>query len=173
MDAIKILIDEDKKDYKCYDILKSLLNSNLKFKNLVEKGIEEGKLSGFNDQLWNMIRAQNIRGINSFEDVFIDGANLGCCTSASKQLSYSFSKCYICGGVLPILAGTKNCPDGSHTWISINSKVIDTSLMLIIDESYSKNFGYIEENRYDPNRNPYYLAAKEWTNDEEIRKKHI
>ena len=40
MDIIKILIDEDKKDYKCYEILKSLLNSNPEFKNLIEKGIE-------------------------------------------------------------------------------------------------------------------------------------
>lgn len=170
MDIIKILIDEDKKDYKCYEILKSLLNSNPEFKNLIEKGIEEGKLSGFNEQLWDMIRAQNIRGINSFEDVFIDGANLGYCTVAAKQLSYSLNTCYICGGVLPILAGTNNCTDGSHTWISADSKVIDTTLMLIIDENYSKSIGYIEENRYDPNVDPIYLATKEWTNDKGIKK---
>ena len=115
-------------------------------------------------------QAQNIRGINSFEDVFIDGANLGYCTVAAKQLSYSLNTCYICGGVLPILAGTNNCPDGSHTWISADSKVIDTTLMLIIDENYSKSIGYIEENRYNPNVDPIYLATKEWTNDKGIKK---
>ncbi len=110
--------------------------------------------------------------INSFEDVFIDGANIGYCTVASKQLSYSLDKCYICGGILPILKGTKNSIDGSHTWITHNNEIIDTTLMLIINKEYERKLGYIEQNKYDPNFDPIYLATKEFTNDDNLKAHH-
>jgi len=65
-----------------------------------------------------------------------------------------------------VLAGTKNCVDGSHTWLVENGKIYDTTLMLIIDEVFAKeSLGYKEENRYDPNRDKFYSAAKEFTLD--------
>ena len=63
------------------------------------------------------------------------------------------------------ITNTPNCIDGSHTWISSNGKIIDTTLMLIIDEDFSSEIGYKEENRYNPNLDPIYVATKEWTND--------
>ncbi len=167
---IETVINEEKSSYKCYDLLKNLLYNNEEFRNIVISGMKEGKVYGFPNEFWEMIKNQNIRGISSFDDVFKDGANIGYCTVAAKQLSYSFDNCFICGGVLPILAGTENCPDGSHTWIVYNQSVIDTSLMLVIDEQYSKKLGYIEENRYDPNVDPIYVATKDWTNDTGIKK---
>ena len=95
---------------------------------------------------------------------------IGYCTVASKQVSYSFNSCYICGGILPLLIGTRNCTDGSHTWIECDGKVIDTTLMLIMSKRYANMLGYIEENRYDPNLDPIYRATKEFTNDSNLKK---
>ena len=170
MEVDRLLIDEARYNYKCYDELKRLLCEDDKFKQIVMDGYLEGKIYGFNEELWQKISSQNIRRINSFEDVFVEGANIGYCTVASKQLSYSFDECYICGGVLPLLAGTKNCADGSHTWILHDGKVIDTTLMLVMEQSYAKKIGYIEENRYDPNLDSIYSATKKFTLDEKMRK---
>ncbi len=170
MDIIDYIIDEDKKDYQCYALLKNLLTNNRDFALLIEEGIRDGKISKFPEELWDKMRNQNIRRINSFEDVFKDGANIGYCTVASKQLSYSLDNCDICGGILPLLANTPNCPDGRHTWISYQNNIIDTSLMLIINEQFAKKLGYQEENRYNPNQDPIYSSTKEWTNDSSIRK---
>lgn len=168
MEIINELIDEKRSHYKCFDELKRLLSSNSEFKKIIKEGYIDGEIYGFTDELWAKINTQNIRRINSFEDVFIDGANIGYCTVASKQLSYSLDNCYLCGGVLPILRGTKNCNDGSHTWIESNNEIIDTTLMLIISKRYTQKIGYIEENRYNPNLDPIYRAAKEFTLDKNI-----
>lgn len=173
MELIDLLIDADKKDYKCYSALIDLLHENEAFRQTVILGLKEGKIRGFDKDLWQKIRLQNIRRIDSFERVFIDGANIGYCTVASKQLSYSFDSCYLCGGTLPLLKGTKNCEDGSHTWILYNNEIIDTTLMLIISYDYMEKIGYKEENRYNPNVDPVYVATKDFTNDANIRKSGI
>ena len=167
---LESIIPKDKENFKCFDLIKTLLNENEEFRTNVETLIHEGKLRGFDEELWQKIESQNIRRINSFTDVFREGANIGYCTVASKQLSYSFDDCYICGGTLPILVGTKNSPDGRHTWLVHNKEIIDTSLMIIMDEKSSSVLGYIEENRYNPNMDSTYLAAKEFTNDESLRR---
>lgn len=165
-----MLITESRKEYKCFLELKKLLNENKDFKKIVEDGINKGLIRGFDEELWKKIFSQNIRGISNFVNVFRDGANLGYCTVASKQLSYSLDDCFIVGGVLPLLEGTVNCEDGSHTWIVYNGEIIDTTLMLIIKEEYATKLGYIEENRYNPNLDPIYLATKEFTNDVNLKK---
>ncbi len=172
MEILKELIREETYNYKCYDELKRIIKNNEEYKKIIETGYLEGKIKGFDDKMWTRIKEQNIRIINSFEDVFIEGMNIGNCTGTSLQLSCSFDGCYICGGELPILKGTLNCPDGSHTWISFKNKIIDTSLMLIIDEKYAREImGYIEENRRNPMENKYYQARKEYTRDRNLRKK--
>ena len=170
MDLVECLIKTGTEDYKCYDILKKLLQ-NEEIYNKIKKGVDSNKVFGFTDNLWEMIENQNLRAPFGFLDVFKDGANKGYCTVAAKQLSYSFDTCYICGGVLPILAGTDNCKDGSHTWIEKDGYVIDTSLMLIIKDDFAKELGYVEENRYNPNLDSIYRAAKEFTNDDSLKSK--
>lgn len=170
MEIINRLIDEKRLNYKCFDELKRLLIQDEEFRKIIEEGYIEGEIYGFPEDLWEKINAQNIRRINSFEDVFRDGANIGYCTVASKQLSYSLDSCYLCGGVLPILKGTRNCEDGSHTWIrNSNNEIIDTTLMLVLSEKYARKIGYIEENYYNPNFDPVYMAAKEFTLDQNLR----
>lgn len=164
-----MLISSERSNYKCYDELKKLLNDNKQFKEAVIDGVLQGQVAGFDEELWRKIHDQNIRGIANFEDVFRDGANIGYCTVASKQLSYSLNKPFICGGVLPIIEGTKNSPDGSHTWIFSEGKVIDTTLMLVMDPDFASRVGYIEENRYDPSIDAIYMATREFTLDSSLK----
>lgn len=169
MDVLNFLLDDDKKHYKCFDTLKEITQKNKSFRDKLTEGYISAKVEGFSEYIWEMIGSQNIRRVNSFTDVFVDGANIGYCTVASRQLSYSFNNCYICGGVVPFLAGTENCDDGSHTWIVFNGKVYDTTLMLVIDEEFAKNsLGYIEQNRYNPSTDTVYLAAKAFTLDSSL-----
>ena len=70
MELLNLLIDIDKKEYKCYFELVRLLSQNQEFKDVIVQGVKEGKIRGFDEELWEKIRSQNIRGINNFEDVF-------------------------------------------------------------------------------------------------------
>lgn len=166
------VINEKYKDYKCYDLLKKLYNENPSFKKVVDDGISLGKVSGYSDELFDKLDSQNIRskGLNSFLEVLKDGANLGYCTVCAKQVSYSFDSPYICGGTVDFLIGTINSIDGRHTWILNEGKVIDTTLMIIIDSSYINNFGYHEENRYNPLLDPIYVSTKDFTNDTSLNR---
>lgn len=170
MEILQSLINNERKDYKCFDELKKLYTFNKEFNSLVKRGVREGKIYGFPEKLWQKINEQNIRGISNFEEVFASGYNIGYCTAASKQISYSFDGTYhLCGGLLPLLKNTKNCSIGEHTWLLAGGYIYDTTLMLIIEEGYAKNLGYIEENRYNPLTNRTYCCAKEFTRDPNLR----
>lgn len=160
-------------NFKCYDTLKELLQKNEQFKAIIIEGIKQNRIWGFDQELWEKLDKQNLRlpKVNSFIDVFKDGYNQGYCTVCAKQVSYSLDTCEICGGILPILKGTTNCPEGNHTWIEYQNAIIDTTLMLVIDKEYSKQLGYIEENRYNPNNDRIYSATKEFTNDMTIKRR--
>ena len=173
MDEIQKLFRLGTEDYKCYDILKYLLSTNDEFRKIIVEAIKEGKVRGFSNELWDKLNTQNLRfsGIENFDDIFRNGFNLGYCTPCSKQVSYSLNNCFICGGILPILKGTINCPNGEHTWIEYNGRILDTSLMLDIDSSLSQKIGYLKENEYNPNDNKIYCSAKEFANDPSFRSK--
>lgn len=168
---LNLLIDSDLIEFKCFDILKQKLIENKEFRELVKKGLEEGTISKFPRDLFNKVCEQNIRAPFEPIQIFIDGANLGNCTRMSKIVSYSLDNVDICGGTLNILEGTKNSPDGRHTWISYNGTIIDTTLMITISEQMKNDLGYVEENRYNPNVDPIYRAAKDYANDTSLRRK--
>ena len=168
---LELLIDEDLINYKCFDILKEKLKESPQFRETIKLGIEAGFISKFPRELFERVCEQNIRAPFEPIQLFIDGANLGNCTIMSKIVSYSLPQCEICGGTLGILEGTKNSPDGRHTWISAEGNIIDTSLMITISEAFKQNLGYIEENRYNPDLDQYYRVAKDFANDKNLRSK--
>ncbi len=170
MDLVECLYSKEYINYKGLDLLKKLVDENQEFKMILGQGMLQKKVTGFTSDVWSKIRSQNIRRIRSFEDVFKDGANIGYCTVASKQLSYSFDNVEIAGGTVDFLKKTKNSENGEHTWMVCDRKIYDTSLMLIIDERFSKKMGYNEENRYDPTKDKIYLSTKEFTLDSSLRK---
>ncbi len=169
-DILSILVDADLVDFKCFDILKEKLKDD-NFRNFVKENIKKGLIKKFPRELFDAVCKQNIRAPFEPIKIFIEGANIGNCTIMSKLISYSLDSCYICGGTLEALRGTKNSPDGRHTWISVGRDIIDPSLMIVVDESIASMIGYTEENRYNPNLDQRYNAAKDYANDQEIRKK--
>ena len=98
-------------------------------------------------------------------ELFKQGKNIGKCTSASEQVSYSFpDDCEIAGGVMDYLKGTEGSIDGSHTWIVWKNKIYDTTFMVSIDLDYAKKMGYKQENIYRPASRESYYMRKEMVN---------
>ena len=133
-ELLKELIDEDIIDYKCFDLLKSKLMEDINFLDTIINGVQNGLIAKFPRELFDKVCDQNIRAPFEPIQLFIDGANIGNCTIMSKIISYSLNYCDICGGTLKPLIGTKNSPDGRHTWVSFNRTIIDPSLMIQINE---------------------------------------
>ena len=173
MEMMDLLTTPETRKYKCYSLLEELLDKNEEFRNIICEGLIKGKVAGFDDNMWNAIRTQNNRSSVTFEYVFETGYNLGNCTGCSIQYSYSLPFPYICGGELPLLAGTPNSPDGRHTWLEHEGKIIDTTLMLVMEKDIAKKLGYIEENRRDPNLEPRYRATKDFINDKSLRGRSV
>jgi len=167
---LKFLIDDDLISFKCFDLLKQKLKEDSSFRERIKQGIQSGAITGFPRDLFDRVCKQNIRAPFEPIQIFIDGANIGNCTGMSKMISYSLDYCNICGGTLKPLIGTKNSPDGRHTWILYDGYVIDPSLMIQIKEESINDLGYVEENRYNPNKDHIYQAAKEYANDNNINK---
>lgn len=162
---------------KAYALFWDLYHQNENFKNLVITNMENGKIRFFNDEEWKKIRRQNFISPTPYAQNFIDmfalGFNIGNCVGMSRQLSYSYHDVDIVSGRLPILKGTLNAEqEGGHCWLERNHQIIDTSLMLVIDVSLKKEFGYLEEERLTSFRlanSPFYQARKSYVNDKEIR----
>jgi len=165
------ILKEIYKDIHSYEgtkISQDLFLNNIEFRNVLLNGLKSGQIEAFSKDFLNELTSLNMRGEGTLDDAFRCGANLGACTVASKLVSYIFDSCYICGGVNKFLIGTKNSPDGRHTWIEHNGKLYDTTFMLVIDKSLEEKFGYVKENYYDPNLNPIYLAGKEYACDKSL-----
>lgn len=165
------LIDEKRKSYKCFSMLKYYYDNDPEFAEFIRNGVLSGKVIGYDDELWNKMASLNVRDSINFEEAFGEGFNVGNCTKFSRYLSYCFSYPQICGGTLPLIKGSKNSPDGRHTWISFKGMIYDTSLMLIMEEVYAKKgLKYDEENRYNPNFSPSYSVAKDFATDRNFRR---
>jgi len=172
------------KDIKnAFKLLENLMESNPNFKKLVNDGIISGKVRLFNEEEFSKIKEQNYiaprkeleEEIPSFYDLFLLGYNIGNCIQTSRQLSYSYRNVDIVSGVLPLLKGSLHAEkEGGHGWLEVDGKIIDTSLMLIIDKSLEKDFGYIEERRLryvDLISDDMYLARRQFVLDKNIKSK--
>ena len=71
MDVLNFLIDDDKKDYKCFDTLRELTQKNEVFRDRLTDGYFSSKVEGFSADVWEKIGKQNIRRINSFTDILV------------------------------------------------------------------------------------------------------
>ena len=158
-------------DFKGFDALKRLIKENPDFGNIIQEGIENGQIRYFGDEEWDKMEEQNFvphGEIKKFSDIFKLGYNEGGCTYVSKQLSFSYDDVDWVSGLLPILKGTRNCAEGEHSWLETRDKIIDTSLVLVIDKELKSKLGYQTEVRYTPsllNSDRNYLARKDFTND--------
>lgn len=160
----EIFINDNYKNYKCYDILKELLK-NKKFRKILVTGIINDEVRPFNNNIWETIYKMNYRGCSNLEEAFMLGLNLGNCTNFSKEMGYIFKGSEICGGAVPLLVGTENCPNGNHTWMEYGGLIYDTSLMIIMTRKFAQKLGYQEENRYPISETVGYEAKEKYAND--------
>jgi len=170
MDLEKELINIERYNYKCFDLLKELLK-NENFSLVVKQGLAIGAIRGFADDEWDKIYNQNSMGMSDLEDAFRNGENIGGCTTYSVRLSYSFDNVYICGGTLSYLEGTKNSLDGRHTWMVSDGYIYDTSLMLVVKEDFANELGYVLENKQSVVGNVRYNKQKEFATDSRLSSK--
>jgi hypothetical protein len=156
-----------RKDYKGTQIMRELLTKNETFRTLIIEGIKTGNVFMWPNELWEELDKQNLMlRKGNVSDIFKAGANIGDCTGCSTIVSYSFPiGCLYVGGTVDYLVGTKNSPDGRHTWIEYKGIIYDTTFMLAIKEEYSKKLTYKPVYKTDPNKNPNYSAGKDFARD--------
>ena len=52
-EILKLVIDEKRRDFKCFEMLKYYYETNPEFAAFIKEGIFSGKVKGFSDDLWN------------------------------------------------------------------------------------------------------------------------
>ncbi len=162
-----------------FKLNEELYNNNIEFKKLIDIYTKTNQVRYFGDSEYQKIISQNFIPIvpdaKEFIDMFRLGYNSGNCAMMARILSYSYDDVDIVSGVLPLLKGTFNAEkEGGHVWLEDNYNIIDTSLMLVIDKSLKKEFGYIEEERLtaaDLRKSPRYMARKEFVRDTSLQKR--
>ena len=163
---------------KAYDLFFEIYNNNPKFKKIIDEGLENKTIRFFDREEWDKVVSQNfsspIEEMKTFMDLFVLGYNIGNCVGTSRQLSYSYDDVDIVSGILPLLKGTLNAEkEGGHCWLETRYKIIDTTLMLIIDKKLKQEIGYIEEQRitaYDLRMDRNYQNRKDWVNDKNLKR---
>ena len=165
------LVVGERMNYRCFDELERLLEENEEFRNIIAEGIQTGQVCGFPEELWAKITdlVYSDGSYDDFETTFLNGANIGNCSKHTMTLSFCFNGCEICGGELPLIAGTRNSADGRHTWLRDWSEVYDTTLMLIMKSRFTQKLGYVEQNHHYTSEYPNYEAAKDQATDPEKR----
>lgn len=163
---------------KAYNLFWELYYNNTNFKIIIDINLANKKIRFFNEEEWDKIKEQNFispdPNIKDFQDIFLLGYNIGNCGGTSRQLSYSYDDVDRVTGTLPMLKGTLNAEkQGGHQWLETKDKIIDTSLMLVIDKSLKDKLGYIEEERLTAEQLKHmtnYQEKKEFTLDQSLKK---
>lgn len=155
MDEInKQLITSGFENYKCYDLLLSLMK-NSEFNEIIKNGIELGYIKSFPQKLW-----EDLDKYKYFIDGLESGNNIGNCRKWAEYISYLFPFSYICSGYNQFLKNTKNSTNGEHFWMTIDGKIYDTTFMLIIDDYYMKKMGYDQRSNQFADTIPNYELSK-------------
>ena len=156
-----------RKSYEGTQMMRNLLTTNIKFRDLIIEGIKTGNVYMWPEELWEKLDKLNLMGRKgNVSDIFKTGSNIGDCTGCSTVVSYVFQVgCLYVGGTVDYLIGTKNSQDGRHTWVEDNGIIYDTTFMIAIKNDYSKRLGYNEVYKTDPNKNSEYSAGKDFARD--------
>ena len=168
-EILKKIDEYNLKDCKCYEILKAKLHND-SFINIVKKGLLTSDIKGIPGIILEHL--EKSMGPKEFNEYFQNGYNIGNCTGTSKRISYVLQGShYICGGLLPLIKGTKNSIDGTHTWIEYGDYIIDPTLMIMISSKYKDIIGYIEENKYNPEEDDIYNTSLLRTEDASLKRR--
>ena len=79
----------------------------------------------------------------TLEEIYKYGFNIGHCGLTSRYLAIKFPTAKLQYGTCKLLIGTKNAPNGEHSWIIINNHLIDSTLMISIPIDKITKLGYL------------------------------
>lgn len=77
-DLFKILFGEYA-DYAGTAVTKDKIINNLEFRNIILSSLQDGKVSGFDKEMFDNMKALNIRGNGDLDEAFRLGCTLGAC----------------------------------------------------------------------------------------------
>lgn len=149
-----------------------LINKYEDFRNVIIQGINDKTISGIpkeDIEKFKNVYPQWYYDYNLYEG-YLMGGNIGRCTTYSIATSYIYSCPYACGGTNKYFIDTPNCKDGSHTWINLNGKNIDTSLMIVFPDKLLDKLGYNVESKEYFTIDKCYYVQKEMSLDTSLRR---
>lgn len=147
-------------NYKCFNELRNILKKDPSFGLMVTMGYYAGKVSGFTIDLWNKIGSFKLSDECCLETLFEEGFNSEHSLILAQNIINLYPGGKIQGGSSPALVDKVRDNDVSHYWVSWNGKIIDTSLMLIIDEEYAKRLGYEFSGQFANNSDNLFCFEK-------------
>lgn len=120
---------------------------NAKFQKAYDYALEQGLIEEWDEEFLNKLRKLNVfSGFSfSFLRVFEEGVNVGSCGETTVALSFLFENFEQHTGFLEALKGSKNSPNGEHSWLVVGEYIYDTTLMLKIHCSIATELGYRTE----------------------------
>lgn len=68
--------------------------------------------------------------VSKMLEVYENGLNIGACGRTARYLAIEFPDAELHIGICDLLVGTKNAEFGNHAWITIEDKIIDSTLMI-------------------------------------------
>lgn len=87
---------------------------------------------------------------DTLEEIYSYGFNIGHCGLTSRYVVRNFDDAKLFYGKSSLLVGTKNAPNGEHAWTSLNSFIIDTTLMICLPIDKAEELGYVQEKEIAP-----------------------
>lgn len=142
----------DEESLKGYNLVNALNSKNKRFNQILKIGITAGKVNYFGKEEWNLIKSIKCPDksdyLESFYEVFQNGLNIRNSGRTILDFSYLFDDFDIITGDNCYLSNTYGYKIHEHTWLELDNKIYDTTLLLVIDISLKDLFGYVSINNY-------------------------
>ena len=102
----------------------------------------------FRNLVFSILLDENLEeNARTLKEIYEKGFNIGHCGLTSRYISRKFDEAKMYYGRAKLLEGTKDSPNGEHSWTIIEEFVVDSTLMLLIPVSEAVKLGYLAEKK--------------------------
>lgn len=102
----------------------------------------------FRNLVFSILLDENLEeNARTLKEIYEKGFNIGHCGLTSRYISRKFDEAKMYYGRAKLLEGTKDSPNGEHSWTIIEDFVVDSTLMLLIPVSEAVKLGYLAEKK--------------------------
>lgn len=81
----------------------------------------------------------------TLQEIYSHGYNIGHCGLTSRYIARTFPQARLYYGKASLLLETQSSPNGEHAWVTIDNRLIDTTLMISVPIEQVVSLGYITE----------------------------